>query len=180
VKESCDKSLQRLGVDHIDLYYAHRIDKNVPIEKTVGAMSELVKEGKVKFLGLSECSAETLKRAHAIHPISAVQVEYSPWTLDIEKNGILDACKELGVTVVAYSPLGRGFLTGAIKKPEDFDPADWRRNNPRFQGENFENNLKLVAEFEKLAAKKKCAASQLCLSWVLAQSENIHCCYSRN
>ncbi|CAB5359156.1 unnamed protein product [Rhizophagus irregularis] len=143
VRQACENSLKRLGIDYIDLYYQHRVDPNTPIEDTVGALAELVKEGKVKYIGLSECSAETLRRAYKVHPIAAVQTEYSPWTLDIEKNGVLEACRELGVTMVAYSPLGRGFLTGKFKSIDDFEPNDFRRTVPRFQawvigqGENF-------------------------------------------
>ncbi|OZJ03125.1 hypothetical protein BZG36_03876 [Bifiguratus adelaidae] len=173
VKEACDKSLKRLGVEQIDLYYQHRVDPKVPIEDTVRAMAELVKEGKVKYLGLSECKAETLRRAHAIHPITAVQTEYSPWTLDVETNGVLETCKELGITFVAYSPLGRGFLTGRYKTPEDFEEGDFRKHNPRFQGENFQKNLDLADKFGALAKKKGVTASQLCLAWVLAQGDHI-------
>ncbi|CAG8603680.1 10128_t:CDS:2 [Dentiscutata erythropus] len=173
VHEACEKSLQRLDVDCIDLYYQHRVDKNVPIEDTVRAMAELVKQGKVKYLGLSECSANTLRRAYKIHPIAAVQIEYSPWSLDIETNGLKEVCEELGVTIVAYSPLGRGFLSGKYKSEEDFEPDDFRRTQPRFTGENFVKNLELVKEIEKLAKKKGVTSSQLCLSWVLAQGENI-------
>ncbi|CAB4382309.1 unnamed protein product [Rhizophagus irregularis] len=133
VRQACENSLKRLGIDYIDLYYQHRVDPNTPIEDTVGALAELVKEGKVKYIGLSECSAETLRRAYKVHPIAAVQTEYSPWTLDIEKNGVLEACRELGVTMVAYSPLGRGFLTGKFKSIDDFEPNDFRRTVPRFQ-----------------------------------------------
>lgn len=169
VRSACEKSLKRLGVDYIDLYYQHRVDPTVPIEDTVRAMAELVKEGKVRYLGMSECSAETLRRAYKVHPIAAVQVEYSPWALEIETNGLLAACKELGVTVVAYSPLGRGFLTGRIKSPDDFEKDDWRRTNPRFAGENFTKNLELVKRFEAIAEKKKVPTSQLVLAWVLSQ-----------
>eukprot|EP00898_Chlorokybus_atmophyticus_P005818 jgi/Chlat1/6237/Chrsp44S09044 len=173
VKEACAKSLKRLGVDQIDLYYQHRVDQETPIEETVKAMAELVKEGKVRFLGLSECTADQLRRAHAVHPISAVQMEYSPWTLDIETNGVLDTCRELGVSVVAYSPLGRGFLTGRFKSPEDFDADDGRRGHPRFTGENFTKNLEIVKKIEEIASKKGCTAGQLALAWVLAQGEDI-------
>ncbi|KAF0550184.1 aldo/keto reductase [Gigaspora margarita] len=173
VHEACEKSLQRLGVDCIDLYYQHRVDKNVPIEDTVRAMAELVKQGKVKYLGLSECSANTLRRAYKIHPIAAVQMEYSPWSLDIETNGLKEACEELGVTIVAYSPLGRGILSGKYKSTEDFEPGDFRKVLPRYAGENFAKNLELVKEFEKLAKKKGVTSSQLCLAWVLAQGKNI-------
>ncbi|PKC13138.1 aldo/keto reductase [Rhizophagus irregularis] len=173
VRQACEKSLKRLGVDYIDLYYQHRMDPNTPIEDTVGALAELVKEGKVKYIGLSECSAETLRRAHKVHPIAAIQMEYSPWTLDIEKNGIMEACRELGVTIVAYSPLGRGFLTGKYKSIDDFEPDDFRRAVPRFQGENFNKNLEIVRKFEEFANKKGVTPSQLCLAWVLAQGDNI-------
>lgn len=167
VRASCEGSLKRLGVDHIDLYYLHRVDPKVPIEETVGAMAELVKEGKVGYLGLSEASAATLARAHAVHPITALQSEYSLWTRDPEKD-ILAACERLGIGFVAYSPLGRGFLTGAIKSPDDFDPDDFRRQNPRFQGENFKRNLELVKKVEAMARDKGCTPAQLALAWVLA------------
>ncbi|KAL1924990.1 uncharacterized protein VTP21DRAFT_4644 [Calcarisporiella thermophila] len=173
VKEACKKSLERLDVDYIDLYYQHRVDANTPIEETVRAMAELVKEGKVRYIGLSECSAETLRRAHKVHPITAVQVEYSLWTTDIETNGLLEACRELGITVVAYSPLGRGFLTGSVKSVSELQEGDWRRHNPRFQGENFENNLKLAKVVEDLAKQKGCTPAQLCIAWVLAQGKDI-------
>ncbi|KAJ3046252.1 hypothetical protein HDV00_000064 [Rhizophlyctis rosea] len=172
VKQACDASLKRLGVSQIDLYYQHRVDPKTPIEDTVRAMAELVKEGKVKYLGISECSASTLRKAHAIHPIACVQMEYSPWTLDIETNGLLQACRELGIAIVAYSPLGRGFLTGQFKSPEDFPDDDYRKHNPRFQGENFYNNLKLVQKFEELATKKGCKAGQLALAWVMSQGDD--------
>ncbi|KAJ3050657.1 hypothetical protein HK097_008338 [Rhizophlyctis rosea] len=172
VRQCCDASLKRLGVSQIDLYYQHRVDTKTPIEETVKAMAELVKEGKVKYLGLSECSANTLRKAHAVHPIAAVQVEYSPWTLDIETNDLLKTCRELGVAIVAYSPLGRGFLTGQFKSSADFAPGDYRNHNPRFQGENFTNNLKLVEKIEELAAKKGVKASQLTLAWVLSQGDD--------
>ncbi|PKY43620.1 aldo/keto reductase, partial [Rhizophagus irregularis] len=173
VRQACEKSLKRLGVDYIDLYYQHRMDPNTPIEDTVGALAELVKEGKVKYIGLSECSAETLRRAHKVHPIAAIQMEYSPWTIDIEKNGIMEACRELGVTIVAYSPLGRGFLTGKYKSIDDFEPDDFRRAVPRFQGENFNKNLEIVRKFDEFANEKGVSPSQLCLAWVLAQGDNI-------
>jgi len=172
IRKQFEESCHKLGVDVIDLYYQHRVDKNTPIEETVKAMAELVKEGKVKYLGLSECSAETLRRAYAVHPIAAVQVEYSPWCTEIETNGLLQACRELGVAIVAYSPLGRGFLTGQIKSIDDLAPDDWRRSVPRFQGENFAKNLELLKEFEKIAAKKKVSPGQLCLAWILAQGED--------
>ncbi|KAJ3282636.1 hypothetical protein HDU76_008670 [Blyttiomyces sp. JEL0837] len=173
VKKACYASLERLGIDCIDLYYQHRVDPKTPIEDTVRAMAELVKEGKVKYLGLSEASAATIRRAHAVHPISAYQVEYSPWTLDIEKNEILNTCKELGITVVAYSPLGRGFLTGSYKTPEDFPSEDYRRFNPRFQGEAFYKNLELVESLKKVAAQKGCTVSQLTLAWVISQAPDL-------
>jgi len=169
VKESCAKSLKRLGLDYIDLYYQHRVDPKTPIEETVHAMAELVKEGKVKYLGLSECSAETLRKAHKIHPITACQVEYSLFTTDIEENGILSTCKELGITLVAYSPLSRGFLTGQIKSYDDLEPNDWRRDAPRFKPENFSKNLDLVKLLEAIAKEKNCTTGQLALAWVIAQ-----------
>eukprot|EP00026_Physarum_polycephalum_P011369 Phypoly_transcript_11587.p1 GENE.Phypoly_transcript_11587~~Phypoly_transcript_11587.p1 ORF type:complete len:331 (+),score=48.95 Phypoly_transcript_11587:150-1142(+) len=172
VKEACDKSLKRLGIECIDLYYQHRIDKEVPIEDTVRAMAELVKEGKVKYIGLSECSAEILRRAHAIHPITAIEMEYSPWSLDIETNGVLETARELGVAIVAYSPLGRGFLSGRFKSIDDFDQDDVRRSMPRFAGENFAKNIELVNKFTEFAHKKGCTSSQLVLAWVLAQGED--------
>lgn len=172
VKACCDASLRRLGVDVIDLYYQHRVDRTVPIEETVGAMADLVKAGKVRYLGLSEASPATLRRAHAVHPISALQTEYSLWTRDPETE-VLPACRELGVTFVAYSPLGRGFLTARFKAPEDLPEGDYRRSSPRFQGENFGRNLALVAEVERLAEEKGARAGQLALAWVLAQGEDI-------
>jgi aryl-alcohol dehydrogenase-like predicted oxidoreductase len=172
VKQSCDGSLQRLGVDHIDLYYQHRIDSTVPIEETVGALGELVQAGKIRFVGLSEASVETIRRAHKVHPICAIQSEYSLWTREPEDE-LLPALRELGIGFVAYSPLGRGFLTGQIKKFEDFEPDDYRRNSPRFQGENFEKNLKLVGRIESMAREKGCTSAQLALAWLLAQGENI-------
>lgn len=172
VKQSCDASLQRLGTDHIDLYYLHRVDPATPIEETVGAMAELVKAGKVRAIGLSEASAQTLKRAAAVHPINALQSEYSLWSQDIEAE-VLPTCRALGITLVAYSPLGRGFLTGQIRRFEDFAPDDFRRSVPRFQGENFKKNLDLVRELETIAAEKGVTASQLALAWVLAQGQDI-------
>jgi aryl-alcohol dehydrogenase-like predicted oxidoreductase len=172
VKAACEASLNRLRVDYIDLYYQHRVDAQVPIEETVGAMAELVREGKVRFLGLSEANAETLRRAYAVHPISALQSEYSLFSRDVEGE-IMNACHDLGITFVAYSPLGRGFLSGTIKSIDDLAPDDYRRNAPRFQGENFQKNLDLVARIKEMAAGKGCTASQLALAWVLAQKEFI-------
>lgn len=173
VRHSIDGSLQRLGVDTIDLYYLHRVDPDTPIEETVGAMAELVKTGKVRHLGLSECSPETLRRAYAVHPIAAVQTEYSLWTRDPEQTGILAACRELGVGFVPYSPLGRGFLAGQFKRFEDLPADDYRRFSPRFQGENFARNLALVEKVTALAAHKGVTPSQLALAWVLAQGDSI-------
>ncbi len=173
VRKSVEGSLQRLGTDYIDLYYQHRVDKTVPIEDTVGTMAELVAEGKVRHLGLSEASAATIERAYKVHPIAALQSEYSLWTRDPEENGMLATCRRLGITLVAYSPLGRGFLTGAIKTPDDFDADDYRRGNPRFQGENFTRNLDLVAQVQALARNKGCTPGQLALAWVLAQGDDI-------
>ena len=172
VKKACAASLSRLGIDAIDLYYQHRVDPEVPIEDTVGAMAELVREGKVRRLGLSECSPATLRRAHGIHPIAAVQTEYSLWSRDAE-DGILDACAELGVTFVAYSPLGRGFLTGDIKSLDDLAPDDWRRNNPRFQGENFAKNLALARAVQEIAGRRGLTPAQLALAWVLGRAKHI-------
>jgi aryl-alcohol dehydrogenase-like predicted oxidoreductase len=172
VHEACEGSLRRLGVEHIDLYYQHRVDPDVPIEETVGAMAGLVGEGKVRHLGLSEAAPETIRRAHAVHPITALQTEYSLWTRDPEHE-VLPTCRELGVGFVAYSPLGRGFLTGRFRSPEDLDPDDFRRRNPRFQGENFQRNLDLVARVTDIAAEKDVTPGQLALAWVLAQGEDI-------
>ncbi len=172
VRSACEGSLRRLGVETIDLYYQHRVDPNTPIEDTVAAMAQLVREGKVRYLGLSEASAQTLRRASKVHPIAALQTEYSLWTRDPE-NEILPTCRELGIGFVAYSPLGRGFLTGQIKRFEDLPADDYRRLSPRFQGQNFQKNLDLVRRVEEIAAKKKCKASQLALAWVLAQGEDI-------
>ena len=172
VRQACDASLQRLGVEHIDLYYQHRVDRSVPIEETVGAMADLVQQGKVRFLGLSEAAPATIRRAHAVHPISALQTEYSLWSRDPEDE-ILPACRALGIGFVAYSPLGRGFLTGRFKKVEDLPPDDFRRNHPRFQGENFQKNLDLVRKIEEIAAEKRCTPSQLALAWVHAQGKDI-------
>jgi aryl-alcohol dehydrogenase-like predicted oxidoreductase len=173
IRKSVEGSLQRLGVETIDLYYQHRVDPNVPIEETVGAMAELVQAGKVRYLGLSEAAAETIARAHKVHPITAVQSEYSLWTRDPENNNVLATCQELGIGFVPYSPLGRGFLTGAFKTPEDFEASDYRRFSPRFQGENFYKNLELVNKVKSLAEAKGCTASQLALAWVLAQGETL-------
>jgi aryl-alcohol dehydrogenase-like predicted oxidoreductase len=172
IRKSCDGSLKRLGVDHVDLYYQHRVDPNTPIEETVGAMAELVKQGKVRHLGLSEASARTLRRAVKVHPITALQTEYSLWTRDPE-NEILATCRELGIGFVAYSPLGRGFLTGQFRKYEDLPADDYRRFSPRFQGENFQKNLDLVNKVEEIAREKRCQPSQLALAWVLSQGNDI-------
>jgi aryl-alcohol dehydrogenase-like predicted oxidoreductase len=172
VRSACEASLKRLGVEVIDLYYQHRVDPNVPIEETVGAMAELVRQGKVRFLGLSEAAAATVRRAHAVHPIAALQTEYSLWSRDVEEE-ILPTVRELGIGFVAYSPLGRGFLTGQIRRPEDFPEDDFRRFHPRFTGENFEKNIALVGELEAIAAEKGCTAAQLALAWVLAQGDDI-------
>ncbi len=172
VKAACDASLGRLGVDHIDLYYQHRVDRAVPIEETVGAMADLVQRGKVRFLGLSEASAQTVRRAHAVHPITALQTEYSLWSRDVEQE-ILPTVRELGIGFVAYSPLGRGFLTGQIKRPDDIQDGDWRRNHPRFQGENFQKNLDLVRRVEALAQTKRCTPGQLALAWLVAKGDDI-------
>jgi aryl-alcohol dehydrogenase-like predicted oxidoreductase len=173
VRLSCEASLRRLGVETIDLYYQHRVDPNTPIEDTVGAMAELVREGKILYLGLSEASPETLRRAVKVHPITALQTEYSLWTRDPEDNEVLDTCRELGIGFVAYSPLGRGFLTGQFRTFEDIPPDDYRRTSPRFQGQNFQKNLNLVREVEELAIEKHCKPSQLAIAWVLAQGEDI-------
>lgn len=172
VHAACEESLKRLGVDTIDLYFQHRLDPKVPIEDTVGAMADLVRQGKVRFLGLSEVSGETLRRAHGVHPISAVQSEYSLWSRDVETD-ILPACRALGVGFVAYSPLGRGFLTGQLTRLEDLPENDWRRSTPRFQPEHFHRNLELVQEVERLARSKGCKPSQLALAWVLSRGEDI-------
>ncbi|KAB8140849.1 aldo/keto reductase [Chloroflexia bacterium SDU3-3] len=172
VRAACEASLQRLGVDHIDLYYQHRVDPTVPIEETVGAMAQLVSEGKVRYLGLSEAGPETIRRAHATHPISALQSEYSLWSRDAE-DGILDTVRELGIGFVAYSPLGRGFLTGQIQRIEDLDADDYRRLSPRFQGENFQKNLDVVARVRELATARGVTPGQLALAWVLAQGQEI-------
>lgn len=172
VQQACEASLKRLEVEVIDLYYLHRVDPATPIEDTVGAMSQLVKQGKVKAIGLSEVSPSTLRKAHKIHPITALQTEYSLWSREPEDE-LLETCRELGVAFVAYSPLGRGFLTGQIKKFEDFEANDFRRYSPRFQGENFQKNLDIVKKLESLAAKKGCSTSQLALAWVMAQGDHI-------
>jgi aryl-alcohol dehydrogenase-like predicted oxidoreductase len=172
VRRACDGSLKRLGVDHIDLYYQHRVDKTVPIEETVGAMGELVRQGKVRYLGLSEASPQTIRRAVREHPIAALQTEYSLWTRDPEDE-VLPTCRELGIGFVAYSPLGRGFLTGRFKSIDDLPEGDYRRQSPRFQGENFQKNLDLVAKVEAIARRKRCTPSQLAIAWVLAQGEDI-------
>ncbi|KAB7775055.1 aldo/keto reductase [Xanthomonas sp. LMG 12459] len=173
VQSACEASLRRLGVDHIDLYYQHRVDPNVPIEDTVGAMARLVEQGKVRFLGLSEAAAATIRRAHAVHPITALQSEYSLWSRDPEHDGVLETVRELGIGFVPYSPLGRGFLTGAIRSPEDFEADDYRRHSPRFQGENFDRNLQLVERVRELAQAKGVTPGQLALAWVLAQGEDL-------
>lgn len=172
VRKSCEGSLRRLGVDTIDLYYQHRVDPDTPIEETVGAMAQLVREGKVRYLGLSEPGPDTLRRAAKVHPITALQSEYSLWTRDPEDK-MLPLCRELGIGFVAYSPLGRGFLTGQIKSYEDLPADDYRRNSPRFQGENFAKNLELVRRVEEIAKEKNCKPSQLALAWVLAQGEDV-------
>jgi aryl-alcohol dehydrogenase-like predicted oxidoreductase len=172
VKQACEASLKRLGVEHIDLYYQHRVDPDTPIEETVTAMAELVKEGKVRYLGLSEASMKTLRRAFDVHPIAALQSEYSLWTRDPEQE-LLPTCRELGVGFVAYSPLGRGFLTGQLKTFDDLAADDYRRNSPRFQGENFQINLNLVKKVEQMAEERKCQPSQLALAWVMAQGGDI-------
>lgn len=171
-KASIDRSLQRLGVDHVDLYYLHRVDPQVPIEETVGAMADIVKQGKARMIGLSEVSAATIRRAHSTYPIAAVQNEFSLWTRDFEDE-VLPLTKELGIAFVPYSPLGRGFLTGEIKSPDDLAEGDWRRTNPRFQGENFSKNLELVEVVKSVAARKGVLPAQIALAWVLAQGENV-------
>jgi aryl-alcohol dehydrogenase-like predicted oxidoreductase len=173
VHEAIDRSLARLGRDSVDLYYQHRVDKTVAIEETVGAMKELVEAGKVRHIGLSEASAATIRRAHAVHPVTAVQSEYSLWSRDVETNGVLDTCRELGVGFVAYSPLGRGMLTGRFRSPDDFDEGDFRRNHPRFQGENLRRNLDLVERVQEIAAEKGCTPAQLALAWVLSRGDDV-------
>ena len=172
VRKACEASLKRLGIETIDLYYQHRVDPDTPIEETIGAMSRLVEEGKARFLGMSEAAAETIRRADRVHPIAALQTEYSLWTRDVEKE-ILTTCRELGLGFVAYSPLGRGFLTGAIKRLDALDGADFRRQHPRFQGENLRKNLKLVSEIETIAVGKECMPAQLALAWVLARGNDM-------
>jgi aryl-alcohol dehydrogenase-like predicted oxidoreductase len=172
VVRACDNSLRRLRVDHIDLYYQHRVDPDVPIEETVGAMASLIEQGKVRHLGLSEASVETIRRAHAVHPITALQSEYSLWTRDAEDE-ILPTLRELGIGLVAYSPLGRGFLTGRFQSPDDFPEGDFRRNNPRFQGENFYANVRLVERVTELAREHDCTPGQLALAWVLRQGDDV-------
>jgi aryl-alcohol dehydrogenase-like predicted oxidoreductase len=173
VRRACDASLERLGVDQIDLYYQHRVDQTVPIEETWGAMKELVENGKVRYLGISEAAPETIRRANSVHPIAAVQTEWSLWTRDPEENGVLDIVRELGIGFVAYSPLGRGFLTGEIRSIEDVDPGDFRRDNPRFQKDNFAKNLELLARVSEIAVEKKITPGQLALAWVLAQGQDV-------
>ena len=172
VRKACEGSLRRLGVDVIDLYYQHRVDPETPIEETVGAIADLVREGKVRFLGLSEAGSETIRRAHSVHPITALQSEYSLWTRDPEAE-VLGVCRDLGIGFVPYSPLGRGFLTGNIRRFEDLPENDYRRSSPRFQGENFQRNLDLVKRVEEIAREKKCTPAQLALAWVLAQGDDI-------
>lgn len=174
VHKAIEKSLKRLALDSVDLYYAHRIDKKVPIEETVGAMKELVDAGKVKYLGLSECSSDTLRRAHAVHPIACVQIEYSPFSLDIEREeiGLLKTCRELGVAIVCYSPLGKGMLTGQLRSVDDLEEKDFRRQMPRFSKENFPKNYQLVDQLTSIANKKGCTVGQLALAWVLAQGDD--------
>lgn len=173
VRQSVDGSLKRLETDYLDLYYQHRIDPQVPVEETIGAMAELVKAGKVRHIGISEASAETIQRAHTVHPLAAVQSEYSLWSREPEHNGVLETCRRLGIAFVAYSPLGRGFLTGELKTPDDFAVDDYRRFNPRFQAENFYRNLELVERVRAMAEQKHMTASQLALAWVLAQGSNV-------
>lgn len=173
VREACDASLRRLGVDHIDLYYQHRIDPNVPVEETWGAMSELVHAGKVRFLGISEAAPETIRRAHAVHPVTALQTEWSLWTRDVEDDGVLATTRELGIGFVPYSPLGRGFLSATIRSEGDLDDTDWRRMNPRFQGDNLQANLLVADAIHDIAQAKGVTASQLALAWVLAQGGDV-------
>lgn len=172
VRNACEASLRRLGVEHIDLYYQHRIDPDVPVEETVGAMSRMVEEGKVRWIGLSEAAPETLRRAHETHPVAALQTEYSLWSRDPE-DGVLPTCRELGIGFVAYSPLGRGFLTGRFQSPEDIPEDDWRSDSPRFQGENFRKNLRLAERIEEMADEKGVTPAQLALAWILSQGEDV-------
>jgi aryl-alcohol dehydrogenase-like predicted oxidoreductase len=172
VQQACEASLKRLGLDTIDLYYQHRVDPKVPIEETVGAMVRLVEQGKVRYLGLSEAAPQTIRRAHKVHPIAALQTEYSLWTRDPEAE-VIPACRELGITFVAYSPLGRGFLTGKIQSLDDLAPNDWRRRNPRFEQQNLQRNLDLAKRVENLAKEKRCTPAQLALAWLLKQGEDI-------
>jgi aryl-alcohol dehydrogenase-like predicted oxidoreductase len=173
IRRVCDESLQRLGIERIDLFYQHRVDPNVPIEDVVGTLADLVRAGKIREIGLSEAGPETLRRASAVHPIAALQSEYSLWTREIETNGVLSTCRELGIGFVAYSPLGRGFLTGAIQRTSDMSDDDWRHTNPRFQKEAMEKNLALAEEVKRLAQRKGCTPAQLALAWVLAQGDDI-------
>jgi aryl-alcohol dehydrogenase-like predicted oxidoreductase len=173
VRKAVDDSLRRLGVDHVDLYYQHRVDRDTPVEETWGALSELVGAGKVRHVGISEASAATIRRAHAVHPVTAVQTEWSLWTRDVEENGVLDTVRELGIGFVAYSPLGRGFLSGRFRSVDDLAPDDLRRNHPRFQGDNFARNLELVDRVREIADDKDVTASQLALAWVLARGEDV-------
>ncbi len=173
VRRACDASLTRLGVDHVDLYYQHRVDPDVPVEDTWGAMSELVQAGKVRHLGISEAAPDTIRRAHRVHPVTALQTEWSLWSRDVEDNGVLETVRELGIGFVAYSPLGRGFLSGQIRTLDDLDADDFRRHSPRFQGENFQKNLELVDRVRELAAARDVTPSQLALAWVLAQGDDV-------
>jgi aryl-alcohol dehydrogenase-like predicted oxidoreductase len=173
VRAAIDASLQRLGVEHVDLYYQHRVDANTPIEETVGAMAELVAAGKVKHIGLSEAGAETIRRAHAVHPITALQSEYSLWTRDPEQNDVLKTCRELGIGFVAYSPLGRGFLAGRFTSPDELDDGDFRKNHPRFQGENLEHNQRLAETVKEIAAEKDVTPAQVALAWVLSRGDDV-------
>ncbi|GAB3176068.1 aldo/keto reductase [Telluribacter humicola] len=173
VRKSAEGSLRRLGIDTIDLYYQHRMDPNVPIEDTIGAMADLVKEGKIRYVGISEASPDLIERAHKVHPLTAVQTEYSLWTRDVETDGVLETVRRLGIGFVPYSPLGRGFLTGAIKSPDDFEEGDFRKSNPRFTGENFQKNLDIVNRLQQLAGDKGCTPSQLALAWVLAKGDDL-------
>src|SRR5438270_8188965 len=173
VRISIEISLKGLGTDYVDLFYQHRVDPNVPIEETVGAMAELVEQGKVRYIGLSEAAPDTIRRAHAVHPITAVQTEYSLWTRDPEQNGVLDACRELGIGFVAYSPLGRGFLSGRFKSPDELDESDFRRHGPRFTGENLNANLRLAEKVAEIAQEKGITPAQLAIAWVLRRGEDI-------